>query len=111
VLIINTKLKEVAEFILTRNIIHTSLTKCKRVTYAMLTLELYIIIVEIDILIALSSIINMITNKLKIKQLLIIIYTNFLSLYKYIIKLSIIKKKRLIINIISICWLYNIKNL
>jgi len=69
----------------------------------MLTLELYIIIVEIDILIALSSIINMITNKLKIKQLLIIIYTNFLSLYKYIIKLSIIKKKRLIINIISIC--------
>ena len=102
-LIINTKLKEVAEFILTRNIIHTSLTKCKRVTYAMLTLELYIIIVEIDILIALSSIINMITNKLKIKQLLIIIYTNFLSLYKYIIKLSIIKKKRLIINIISIC--------
>ena len=53
-------------------------------------------------LIALSSIINIIINKFKIKQLLIIVYIDFFLLYKYIVKLNIIKKKHLIINIISI---------
>ena len=59
----------------------------------MLALELYAIIIGVDMLIALSSIINMITNKLEIKQLLIIIYTDSFLLYKYIIKLDITKKK------------------
>ena len=68
----------------------------------MLVSELYIIIAGVDILIALSSIINMIINKLEIKQLLIVICINSLSLYKYIIKLSITKEKRLIINIMLI---------
>ena len=67
----------------------------------MLALELYAIVAEIDILITLLSIINMIINKLGIKQLLTIVYIDFLSLYKYIIKLNI-TKKRLIINIILI---------
>ena len=67
----------------------------------MLTLKLYAIIIGIDMLIALLSIINMIINKLGIKQLLTIVYIDFLSLYKYIIKLNI-TKKRLIINIILI---------
>ena len=105
-LIISTKLEEVTEFTLIGNIIHTSSTKCKRVTYAILALKLYIIIARINILIALSSTINKITNKLKIKQLLTIIYTNFFLLYKYIIKLDITKEKRLMINIILICQSY-----
>jgi len=53
-------------------------------------------------LIALLSIINIIINKLKIKQLLTIVYINSFSLYKCIIKFGIIKKKRLIIDIILI---------
>ena len=53
-------------------------------------------------LITLSSTINIIINKFGIKQLLTIIYINFFSLYKCIVKLGIIKEKRLIINIISI---------
>ena len=101
-LIIGTKSKGIAEFTLIGNIIHTSLTKCKRVTYAMLTLKLYAMIVEINMLIALSSIINIITNKFEIKQLLIIVYTNSFSLYKCIVKLSITKEKRLIIDIMLI---------
>ena len=66
-LIINTELKGIAEFILIGNIIYTSLTKCKRVTYVMLALKLYVMIAGVDMLIVLSSIINMIINKLEIK--------------------------------------------
>ena len=69
----------------------------------MLALKLYIMVVEVDILIALLSIINIIINKFGIKQLLIIICTDSFSLYKCIIKLDITKKKRLIINNILIC--------
>jgi len=58
----------------------------------MLALELYAIVAEIDILITLLSIINMIINKLRIKQLLTIICIDSFSLYKCIIKLDIIKK-------------------
>jgi len=101
-LIINIELKRVAKFTLIRNIIYISLTKCKKVTYVMLASELYVMVIGIDMLIALSSIINIIIDKFKIKQLLIIVYTNFFSFYKYIIKLNIIKEKRLIIDIILI---------
>ena len=101
-LVIGIELKGIAKFTLIRNIIYISLTKCKRVICVMLTLKLYAIIIGIDMLIALLSIINMIINKLGIKQLLTIVYIDFLSLYKYIIKLNIIKEKRLIIDIILI---------
>jgi len=60
-------LEGVAEFILIRNIIYISLTKCKKVTYIMLALELYVIVTGVDILITLLSIINMIINKFGIK--------------------------------------------
>ena len=85
-----------------KNIIHTSSTKCKKVIRAILALKLYIIIIGINILIALSSIINIIINKFEIKQLLIVVYIDFFLLYKCIIKLGIIKEKHLIIDIISI---------
>ena len=45
-----------AKFTLIKNIIHTNLTKCKKVTYVMLALKLYIIIVGVNIFIALSNI-------------------------------------------------------
>ena len=69
----------------------------------MLALELYIMITRVDILITLLSIINIITNKFGIKQLLIVIYIDSLLLYKCIVKLNTTKKKRLIIDIILIC--------
>ena len=91
-LVIGIELKGIAKFTLIRNIIYISLTKCKRVICVMLTLKLYAIIIGIDMLIALLSIINMIINKLRIKQLLTIICIDSFSLYKCIIKLDIIKK-------------------
>lgn len=90
------------KFILIGNIIHISLTKCKKVTYAILASELYAMIIRVDMLIALLSIINIITNKFGIKQLPIVVCIDFLLLYKCIIKFDIIKKKRLMINIILI---------
>ena len=67
VLIISIELKGVAEFILIRNIIYISSTKCKKVTCVILTSELYVIIIGINMLITLSNIINIITDKLEIK--------------------------------------------
>ena len=91
------------QFTLTGNIVYTSLIKYKRVTRVVLVLELYTIVASINILISLSTIINIITNKLGIPRLFIIVYTDSLSFYKCIVKLGITKEKRLIINIIAIC--------
>ena len=68
----------------------------------MLALELYVIVAGVDMLIALLSIINMIIDKFEIKQLLIIVCIDSLSLYECIVKFGITKEKRLIINIILI---------
>ena len=67
VLVIGIKLEGVAEFILIGNIIHTNLIKCKRVTRVIFTLKLYAMIAGIDMLIMLSSTINIIIDKLGIK--------------------------------------------
>ena len=91
-LVIGIKLEEVAEFTLIRNIIYMSLMKCKKVIHVVLALKLYAIIVEVDMLIALLSIINMIIDKFGIKQLLIVVYIDSFLLYKYIIKLDTTKK-------------------
>ena len=66
--------------------------KCKKVIHVVLALKLYAIIVEVDMLIALLSIINMIIDKFGIKQLLIVVYIDSFLLYKYIIKLDTTKK-------------------
>lgn len=101
-LIISIKLEGVTEFIFIENIIYTSLMKCKRIIRVVLALELYVMVVGIDMLIAFLSIINMIIDKLGIKQLPIVVCINSLLLYKCIVKFDIIKEKRLMINIMLI---------
>ena len=76
-LVISIKLKGVMKFTLIGNIIYISLIKCKKIICIILASELYIIIIGIDMLIILLSIINIIINKFKIKQLLIIVCINF----------------------------------
>jgi hypothetical protein len=53
----------------------------------------------------------MITGQLKFLYTLIIIYTDLYSLYKYLVKLSTTKEKRLIINIIALYQLYKRKEI
>ena len=67
VLVIDTELKEIAKFILIKNIIYISSTKWKKVTRAMLASKLYIIAARINMLITLLNIINMIIDKFGIK--------------------------------------------
>ena len=99
---IRTKVKEKNNFTITSNIIYTSLTKYKRVIRAVLMSKLYTIVASVNILISFSTIINIVTLQLSINNLLTVVYTDLLSLYKCIIKLSTTKEKRLIINIIAI---------
>ncbi|KAF0321130.1 aurora kinase 2 splicing, partial [Colletotrichum asianum] len=73
------------------NIVYYSLTKSKYVIRSILVSKVYSIIVGINIIYTIA-----------ITLILIIIYINSYLLYKYFIKLNIIKEKRLIINIIVI---------
>ena len=54
----------------------------------------------VNIVIAIKTTLKIIINQLKFPIIPIIVCTNLYSLYKYLVKLSTIKEKRLIINII-----------
>jgi len=56
----------------------------------------------VNIAIAIRTTLKMIIDRLELPAIPIIIYTNLYSLYKYLVKLSTIKEKRLIINIIAL---------
>ncbi|KAF0324233.1 aurora kinase 2 splicing, partial [Colletotrichum asianum] len=73
------------------NIIYYSLIKSKYIIRSILTSKIYAIIVGINIVYTIA-----------ITLILTIIYINSYLLYKYLVKLNIIKEKRLIINIIVI---------
>ncbi|KAF0327142.1 aurora kinase 2 splicing, partial [Colletotrichum asianum] len=73
------------------NIIYYSLIKSKYIIRSILASKVYAIIVGINIIYIIT-----------ITLILTIIYINSYLLYKYLIKLSTIKEKRLIINIIVI---------
>ena len=63
-------------------------------------LEIYGIVGGVNIVIAIRTTLKIIIDRLKLPVIPIIIYTDLYSLYKYLVKLSTIKEKRLIINII-----------
>jgi len=52
--------------------------------------------------IAIRTTLKIIIDQLKLLIIPIIVYTNLYSLYKYLVKLSTTKEKRLIINIIAL---------
>jgi hypothetical protein len=62
--------------------------------------EIYKIVSEVNIIIVIGTTLKIIIDQFKLFVISIIIYTNSYSLYKYLVKLSTIKEKRLIINII-----------
>jgi hypothetical protein len=56
----------------------------------------------VDIVIAIRTTLKIIIDRLKLPIIPIIVCTNLYSLYKCLVKLSTIKEKRLIINIIAL---------
>jgi len=65
-------------------------------------LEIYRIVSGVNIAIAIRTTLKIIIDRLKLPIIPIIVYTDLYSLYKYLIKLSTTKKKRLIINIMAL---------
>jgi hypothetical protein len=53
--------------------------------------------------IVIRTTLKIIIDRLKLPVIPIIVYTDLYSLYKCLVKLSTIKEKRLIINIIALC--------
>jgi hypothetical protein len=90
------------EFELTRNLIHWSSTKSKRVTRSVLALKIYDIVRGINIAIAIDTTITIIINQLELSKLPTIVCTDSYSLYKCLVKLGTTTEKRLIINIIAL---------
>ena len=89
-------------FQLRGNIVTWSSTKCKRVTRAVLASELYAMASGIDMAIALSTTLRMVTKQLGIPPIPIVVCTDSLSLYECLIKLGTTKEKRLMIDIMAI---------
>ena len=65
-------------------------------------LEIYRIVSGVNIVIIIGTTLKIIIDRLKLPIIPTIVYTNLYSLYKYLVKHSTIKKKRLIINIIAL---------
>ena len=55
----------------------------------------------VNIVITIRTTLKIIIDRLALPVIPIIVYTNLYSLYKYLVKLSTIRKKRLIINIMA----------
>jgi hypothetical protein len=69
--------------------------KYKRITRSILAFKLYSIAYSFNI----SSLDKTIINKVLEIEVLLVIYTNSKSLYKYLVKLGTTREKRLIINV------------
>ena len=67
-----------------------------------MALEIYRIVSGVNIVIAIGTTLKIIIDRLKLPTIPIIVYTNLYSLYECLVKLSTIKEKRLIINIIAL---------
>jgi len=65
-------------------------------------LEIYRIVGGVNIAITIGTTLKIIIDRLELPIIPIIIYTDLYSLYKYLVKLSTIKEKRLIIDIIAL---------
>jgi hypothetical protein len=72
------------------------------VTRNILASEIYGIVSGVDIAIAVKASLDTILTRLNIAIIPIIVYTDSFSLYEYLVKLSTIKEKRLIIDIIAL---------
>ena len=102
IFIINKTLYKDNLFEITRNLIHFSSTKCKRVTQSILISEIYGIVGGIDIVIIIYITIKMIIDQLGYLIALIIVYIDLYLLYKCLVKLGTTREKRLIINVMAI---------
>jgi hypothetical protein len=89
-------------FIIKGNLIHYSLTKCKRVTRSVLALEIYGIVGGVNMAVAVNTIIKMIMDQLGFSYPAIIVCMDSYLLYECLVKLGTTKEKYLMINIMAL---------
>ncbi|KDN62827.1 putative conserved hypothetical protein [Colletotrichum sublineola] len=90
------------EFTITRNIVHFSSTKCKRVTRSILASEVYSMVAGADMAYAISTTLKMVTDRMGLPPIPTILCTDSYSLYECLVKLGTTKEKRLMIDIMAL---------
>jgi hypothetical protein len=111
IIIFINKFKGKNKFTIKGNLINTSSTKYKRITWSSLTSKICRIIDNLDLIYIIAATLKIITDQRNLPEIPIILYTDSKSLYKYVMKLRITKEKHLIINIIAIRQTYKKKEL
>jgi hypothetical protein len=81
------------------------------VTRSVLASEIYGIVGGVDMAIAISITITIITDQLELPKLLTIVCRDSYSFYEYLVKLGTTTEKRLIIDIIALCQSYKRREL
>ncbi|KAF1964003.1 hypothetical protein BU23DRAFT_585789 [Bimuria novae-zelandiae CBS 107.79] len=89
-------------FTICGNIIHYSLTKCKRVTRSVLAFKIYGMVNGFDIGIAIATTLQIIIERLSLPAVPLVVCTDLYSLYECLVKLGTTKEKRLIIDIMAL---------
>jgi hypothetical protein len=102
IIIFINKFKGKNKFTIKGNLINTSSTKYKRITWNNLVSEICGIIDGLDLAYIIVATLKIIIDQRNLPEIPIVLYIDSKSLYKYIIKLGITKEKYLIINIIAI---------
>jgi hypothetical protein len=105
------KFKEENKFIIKRNLINTSSTKYKYITWNNLASEICRTIDSLDLAYIIAAILKIIIDQQNLPEIPIVFYIDSKFLYEYIMKLKITKEKHLIINIIAIRQTYEKKEL
>jgi hypothetical protein len=82
-------------FIISGNFVYWFSVKCKRVTKRVFASEVYAMAYGVNIAVVIGTIVDKITNRLRLPKAPVVVCTNFLSLYECFVKLEIIKEKRL----------------
>ena len=102
IVVLATEKMDDSTFEIRGNIVDYKSIKCKRVVRSALASELYSMVLGVDIAIAISTTLRLITQQLKIGDVPTIICTDSFSLYECLVKLGTTKEKRLMIDIMAI---------
>ncbi|KAI1006735.1 hypothetical protein K3495_g1489 [Podosphaera aphanis] len=84
------------------NLIHWSSVKSKRVTRSVLASEIYGMVNDVDMAIAINTTMEIIMNQLSLIAIPIIVCTDSFSLYQCLVKLGTTNEKRLMIDIMAL---------
>jgi hypothetical protein len=111
IIIFVNEFKRENKFIIKGNLINTSSTKYKYITWSNLVSKIYGMIDNFDLVYIIITTLKIIIDQRNLPEIPIVFYIDSKFLYEYIMKLRIIKEKYLIINIIAIEQAYEKKEL